>query len=437
MWVNRYNYWIAPQPTLPGVWRRREGGCFVRGRVVDPRTGKQREVQRSLPDAKPQEAFSWLQEELAKIRRGAEESSPQRLRFSDFAVSCLERRLATRKIKSAKNRIVWGSVLKTHLIPEFGSTFMDSLRSEDFRAWQIKTAAKINAGKMAPTTGNNHLRILRTIMNDAVHAFRMDRNPLDGVEPFDTSEHEVYTDEEPNALTVDELKPFLKAMRDLFPQHFAMVALGFATGLRPSSLRPLRKGGETPDIRWGEGVLLVRRSQTVGDEVMNTTKTGRKQRLALPEDLIEILRWHVDALPEGPMTESELLFPNEAGGFRSPAVLQKPFARVSRAMGLRKHISPRAMRRTFQDLARAAEVKDIVTRSISGHSTEEMQHHYSTVGAKEQRDGLAQIVTLAGVREVHTAGARRPPAGEERTAGGGHGGGHGPEKEEGRVAFGG
>src|SRR5579863_9206197 len=35
------------------------------------------------------------------------------------------------------------------------------------------------------------------------------------------------------------------------------------------------------------------------------------------------------------------------------------------------------MRRTFQALARAADVKDIVTRSVSRHSTEEMQRHYS------------------------------------------------------------
>jgi integrase len=368
-------------------------------------------------------AYGWLQEELSKVRRGADESSPQRMRWSAFAVSCLERRIATKKIKSAKNRIVWGSVLKTHLIPAFGDYYVDQLRFADFERWQLAIAAKINAGKMAPTTGNNHLRILRTIMNDAVHAFRLDRNPLNGIEPFDTSEHEVYSDEEPNALTVGEVRPFLVKMRELCPQHFAMVALGFATGLRPSSLRPLRKGGETPDVLWKDGVLLVRRSQTVGDEVMNTTKTCRKQRLALPEELVEILRWHVDVLPEGPMTESELLFPNEQGGFRSPAVLQKPFAVVSKAMRLQKHISPRAMRRTFQDLARAAEVKDIVTRSISGHATEDMQQHYSTVAPDEMRSSLAKVISLGGFREAHASGSVATRE-DGASQGGGHGGGH-------------
>lgn len=136
-------------------------------------------------------------------------------------------------------------------------------------------------------------------MWDAVRAFRLDRNPLDGIEPFDTSEHEVYTDEEPNALAVWEVRLFLMKMRELFPKRFAMVTLGFATGVRSSSLRLPRSGSETPDVLWKDGVVLVLRSQTVGEEVMNTTKTVRKQRLSLPEVIMEILQWHVDNLPRG------------------------------------------------------------------------------------------------------------------------------------------
>lgn len=42
-----------------------------------------------------------------------------------------------------------------------------------------------------------------------------------------------------------------------------------------------------------------------------------------------------------------------------------------------------ALRRTFNDLARAAQVNDLVTRSISGHLSERMQAHYSTVNGGE------------------------------------------------------
>jgi hypothetical protein len=43
------------------------------------------------------------------------------------------------------------------------------------------------------------------------------------------------------------------------------------------------------------------------------------------------------------------------------------------------------MPRTFQDLCRAAQVGVLVTRSISGHATEAMKRHYSTVAPEEQR----------------------------------------------------
>ena len=184
-----------------------------------------------------------------------------------------------------------------------------------------------------------------------------------------------------------------------------MTVLAFATGLRPSSLRPLRRCGPNADVLWEEGALLIRRSHTRRAEVMNSTKTGLRQRIALPPALLDVLRRHVDELPEGPMTESELLFPSDLGGFRAPSVLDKPFRAVRAAIGLRKRFTPRGMRRTFQDLARAAAVHDVVTRSISGHATEEMQRHYSTSSAAEQRDGLAKVLELAGVAR---AGDVRP-----------------------------
>jgi hypothetical protein len=68
-------------------------------------------------------------------------------------------------------------------------------------------------------------------------------------------------------------------MREVFPQYYAVTYLGLATGLRPSSMRPLRRRGPTPDIKRDEGVVLVPRSHTLGDEVMDTTKTKLRQRL--------------------------------------------------------------------------------------------------------------------------------------------------------------
>jgi hypothetical protein len=93
---------------------------------------------------------------------------------------------------------------------------------------------------------------------------------------FDLSEHSTYTEEEPNTLLPEEVAVFLSTMRELYPQHLAVTYCGFATGLRPSSLRPLRRRGPLADVPWDQGRLLALRSQTLGEEVMNTTKQGKR-----------------------------------------------------------------------------------------------------------------------------------------------------------------
>jgi hypothetical protein len=119
-------------------------------------------------------------------------------------------------------------------------------------------------------------------------------NPAEGLAPFDTSQHPVYTFEEPNSLTVEELRTFLRCMCDNFPGHYAMTFWGFALGKRPSTTRPLRRTGPTPDIHWDTGVLLFRRSNTQRQIVMEGVKTGGEERVQAPAELLAVLRWHVE-----------------------------------------------------------------------------------------------------------------------------------------------
>ena len=61
-----------------------------------------------------------------------------------------------------------------------------------------------------------------------------------------------------------------------------------------------------------------------------------------------------------------------------------------------------------------------MTRAISGHATETMQHHYSTVAADEKKLAIAKVIDLAGVRGTLAGGASAP--------GGMHGGMHRPRR---------
>lgn len=109
-------------------------------------------------------------------------------------------------------------------------------------------------------------------------------------------------------------------------------------------------------------------------------------------------------LPVGPMRDSDLLFPSTTGRWRSPTCLDKPIRRIALAAGITKHLSAKFMRRTFQDLGRAADVHDLVVRAISGHATRQMQDHYSSVAPSEVRDGLAKVVAIAGFRAALDGG---------------------------------
>lgn len=403
-WVERWRYEISAKPVLPGVWRVRAGGFLARGKVTDPRTKVQRQVMKVLAVETATEARAWLDAEQRRIREGAQVRA--RPAFSDYATSLLARKVADGRVKSAHTRSVVASILERHLFPALGLLPVDQIRRADIMAWRDAAAAKIRAGAVSPRTASSWWRILRATMNEAIIEYELPVDPCAKLGAFDASEHPTYTHEEPNALTPAEARAFVAKLRELHPQHFAMVVLGLATGLRPSSLRPLRRKGANADVLWDEGVLLVRRSHTERDEVMNCTKTGTRQRIALPPELVDVLRAHAAAVDAGPHRASELLFPGRAGGFQWAGTLGAPFAEVARTCGIAKRITPRALRRTFQDITRAAAVDAVVVRSISGHATREMQEHYSTAQEHEQRGALAKVVDLAVARDALSGGPR-------------------------------
>ncbi|MBK8696934.1 MAG: site-specific integrase [Deltaproteobacteria bacterium] len=414
-WVTRWRFRISAKPVMPGVWKREDGGFLVRGKVTDQRTGKQHQILKALDVAKALDARAWLEAEQQRLREGTlVRTLPT---FSVYAISLAERKARDGRMKSAASRMNFASDLERHLLPVFGLLRVDEIRRADIVAWRSDMGNLIAKGTYKPSTVNGWFGHLRSTINAAVHEFELERNPIAGFERFDTSEHPTYTHEEPNALDPTEGPAFLAKFRALYPDRFAMAVLGFATGLRPSSLRPLRRSGPNADVLWDDGVLLVRRSHTRRQEVMNTTKTSRRQRIALPAELMAILRHHAEALPAGPQRESELLFPNPTGSFWGPNALSEPFAKVRAALGITKRLTPRAMRRTFQDFARTAEIRDVITRSISGHATSQMQEHYSTPAEVEQRAGLARVIDLAGVREA--AATPTAPRGVKRGVKGG------------------
>lgn len=391
----RWGYMLA-QTRYPALYRNQKGGFVVRSRIKDP-AGKAHEIMKSQPWETELEALQWLEAEKVRIKSGSPRQ--QSKLFSEYVADLIDRKLARREIKSRAGESKW-RVSLTHFI---GGTHKDrfppvqglgdypvtEIRPVHIEQWKDQIAPLITGGAYSPVTINGWLTVLRTVSKTIAREYEV-RDFMLGVEDFDTSEHHTYTEEEPNALKPDDVPRFLSLMRERWPQHYAMVLLGFVTGLRPSTLRPLRRRGSEADVLWDEGRLLVRRSEVNGT-VLNTTKTGIRYSIPLPEEVMSVLKWHVETQLTECQEHSDLLFPPDIGGFRSGSCLKKPFADVTACMELSYRLTPRGMRRTFQDLTRRAQVSDLVTRSISGHATEQMHHHYSTVSADEQRESLSRV----------------------------------------------
>ncbi len=430
-WVKRWGYWISSEPVRPGIYRLQSSGYLVRARVTDPKTGKRPASFRALPEATLQEAQAELDRLVTERREGPKGTRPERQRFDSFAVSRFQAKLLAGDIKSAKGREKFESILRLHILPFFGAFRCDQVRAFHAEEWRSGLAIRMRDGYevtrttrsgktrtqrvlLKPSTANTWIAVLVTLFNEMTDLLELPRNPGAALKPFDTSQHPTYTDEHPNSLTPDRARAFLTEFDRRFHQHYAMTLLGFVTGKRPSTLRPLRATGAEADIDWHEGFVRFRRSHTRGDEFMAGTKTGRYERVYLPETVLDALREHRALIAEPPlsargkpplwwrkpMAGSELLFPGRDGGPRSPSCLDKPFQVVSKAIGLPFVLTPRAMRRTCNDLCRAAKVDAVVTRSITGHLTEDMRIHYSTAQAAEQRAALAKVIDFVAVRKA-------------------------------------
>lgn len=395
--------WSSLRKTkFPNVFETPTGGHLVRARVVDPTTDKLITIKKTL-QLDPANAFQWLQAEIQRVKSGKPLPPVQKLRFSEFAATLFDEKQKLGDLRSAKTRERWGYTLE-HLIvgttgeksgidvPGFGDMFIDKIHSSHVTAWKVGVCGLIRAGDYSPTTTNGWLSILRIIDKAAKRALSLTGLFTDGVSDFDTSEHVTYTDEEPNALTPAQVPQFLELVRALYPQHYGMAFLGFATGLRPSSLRPLRRRGPDADVLWDGNRIKVRRSEVLG-ETMNTTKQKRRYPIDLPQAVMDVLKWHVETQLTPEQEDSDLLFPSITGGCRAACVLNKPFDDVSERLGFPR-LTQRGMRRAFNDLARSAGVEALVTKSISGHQTDNMVELYSSVAPEEQRSSIAKVIRL-------------------------------------------
>ena len=107
---------------------------------------------------------------------------------------------------------------------------------------------------------------------------------------------------------------------------------------------------------------------------------------------------------QAPGLSKGLMFPSRVGRYRTPNSLDVAWARCLTEAQIDKRFTIHGLRYTFTDLVRRANVDAVVQRALTGHVTEEMQRHYSTVGLDEKRPR-----SPACCGWFHPARARTPP----------------------------
>lgn len=421
---------VAPTPVLPGVWRLRGGGFVACAQVRDPEhhpgpreRPRYRTIFRAMRNAvDAREAFDWLADERRRVQHGvhAQTEVPT---WKDFAVSLLERKVQAGDIQSASGvESIKGKLRRVIETATWASRPVDEVRFAHIQEWRDSLPG-LTYDRMGPPqdrhrvvsrghpyalrTLNGWLECSRVVWRAATAQFELPRNPMAGISEFNTKSHKPYSAEEPNSLNPrTEVAEFLSRFKERFPQWYAFVFTGFVLGQRPSTLRPLRRKGPSADLDLVKRKLYLRRSNSMGQEVMETTKTASELELSLPDALVEVLAAHVAVVEADPiMSKSDLLFPSpRTGKMVCRQILKVPFRTIMKDMGLNRNLSARAMRRTYQDMADEARLRAVTTMAVSGHKSLKMKHRYSSVHDDEIEAGIATIFRLA-------TGSRKPSEG--------------------------
>jgi integrase len=228
--------------------------------------------------------------------------------------------------------------------------------------------------------------VLRNLTRDAVHQLDLPRDPTARVTFSDRQAREG------NTLSGEALGRFLEAMRKNYPRNHALAAMLAFTGLRFCHASAIK----WEDIDEAHGVIRIQRKQRNGIVGSVSRRKRAPRELPVVPELLEILRDHRKrfAVKPAPGVGEGWVFLSDVGTLRTPGSLVKAWQACAKAAGVTTRFTVHGLRRTFNDLARRGGVDAVVTKAITGHVTEEMREHYSSVDLAEKRAAMVSVMRL-------------------------------------------
>ena len=203
-------------------------------------------------------------------------------------------------------------------------------------------------------------------------------------------EEELDSDDPVNLLTADEMARFMAALKEMFPQWYALAFTQFATASRFSEVSALR----WEDIDEGRGIIRIRRGNW--RTLVSTAKIDRRRRNpALTDELRGVLsEWRELLARSHRHADSGWVFPSKAGKpHHNASGMGKAFEACLKEIGVDRRFSSHGLRRTANDLIRRVASGE-VARAITGHVTERMTEHYSHVDVGEKKAAVEGMLRL-------------------------------------------
>jgi integrase len=375
---------------LHGISELAQGLYLIRVQEVHPRTGLMIDVRRRVRCETLEAAVAAQVKLRAESLGDGDRTEPKRVRLGDYAKSWLSGRLPTLKPSTAAR---YADTLDRVILPVLGDLYLNAIGPEDALRWFQRAAD----GKAA-TTANGYLRVFKVVMADAAAQYRLAANPAARLRAVpERGQEELDSDDPVNLLTVDEMGRFMAALKEGWPQWYALAFTQFATASRFSEVSALR----WEDIDEQRGIIRIRRGNW--RTLVSTAKIDRRRRNpALTDELRQVLaEWRERQRRSHRHADSGWVFPSQAGRpHHNASGMGKAFAACLQDIGVDRRFSSHGLRRTANDLIRRVASGE-VARAITGHVTQRMTEHYSHVDVGEKKAAVEGMLKLVkGGRQV-------------------------------------
>jgi integrase len=260
-------------------------------------------------------------------------------------------------------------VLEQYLRPRFGKKILDEIRRDDVRALINDLISK----DLSRNTIRNALCVIRGLFNYAIEEGLIESNPASRLGRFTRSAKN--PEAKGIALTSLEVRQFLKAAQEIFPDYHPLFLMAVRGGLRRGELVSVQWG----DVQLGtddndsERFILVQHNYVRREHT--TTKSKKSRRVDLSRELRRVLvelrdKRLLEAYLKGKNDISdELVFRSPHGVILDPDNLyHRIFLPVLAKAGIRR-IRLHDLRHTFGSLLLQNGASIVYVKEPMGHSS--------------------------------------------------------------------